>query len=223
MQASENPSSAPSGATAPAKSDSLIGRVCRVLFSGEQPLDDRHERIKIEQPEKYPDGYPRLAAVVNSDDNFVIYRRFGRLQARQLLELEAELTELEEELDRIDSTQEKDSELEPNLHNRERAENSERSRLMRKISERKHEYNCMVLQEHQLRSIPRPTPTNRKSIFDHIYQEKFLDEGEYNHIFHVEDMIAPGYNDSEDDWVKSFVQSIFQKLPSRRLQFPKTP
>ncbi|KAI9858421.1 MAG: hypothetical protein M1813_007525 [Trichoglossum hirsutum] len=202
---------------APAKSGSPIGRVWRGLFGGEPP-DDRNARIIIEQPENYPDGYPRLAAVMNSDDNFAIYRRFGKLQARQLLELEAELTELEEELDEMDRAHERDSDLEPNLHNRDRAESSERSKLMRRISERKHEYNNMLLQEHQLRSAPRPTRANRRSIFDHIYQEKFLDEEEYNHIFHVEDMVAPGYNDSEDDWVKSFVQAVFQKLPSRRLQ-----
>src|SRR5437667_9979425 len=106
---------------------------------------------------------------MNSDDNFAIYRRFGRLQARQLLELQAELTELEEKLDEMDWRDEKDPELELRLHNREWNENSERVELMKKISEKKNEYNNMLLQEHQLRSTPRPTPTNRKSIFDHIY------------------------------------------------------
>ncbi|KAH0539051.1 hypothetical protein FGG08_004397 [Glutinoglossum americanum] len=150
---------------------------------------------------------------MNSDDNFAVYRRFGKLQARRLLHLQAELTDLEEKLDEMDVADKEDPALELLLHNREWAENSERGELFRKIFQKLNEYNTTLLQEHRLRSMPRPTPTNRKSVFDHIYQEKFLDEGEYNHIYHIEDMVAPGYYDSEDSWVKSSIQFLFQKSP----------
>src|SRR5215469_11608832 len=33
-----------------------------------------------------PEGYPRLAAFLDSDENFMVYRRFGYLQSRLLLE-----------------------------------------------------------------------------------------------------------------------------------------
>lgn len=49
-----------------------------------------------------PEGYPRLAAFLDSDENFMLYRRFGFLQTRLLLNKQAELREYEKELDRLD-------------------------------------------------------------------------------------------------------------------------
>ncbi|CAG8977493.1 hypothetical protein HYALB_00009325 [Hymenoscyphus albidus] len=49
-----------------------------------------------------PEGYPRLAAFLDSDENFMLYRRFGFLQTRLLLNKQAELREYEKDLDRID-------------------------------------------------------------------------------------------------------------------------
>jgi hypothetical protein len=50
-----------------------------------------------------PDGYPRLGAFLDSDDNFMVYRRFGYLQSRLLLEKQEHLRQLEEELDNLDT------------------------------------------------------------------------------------------------------------------------
>lgn len=54
-----------------------------------------------------PDGYPLTAAFLDSDDNFMIYRRFGYLQARLLLEKQEQLRRLEWDLELMD---EKDKE-----------------------------------------------------------------------------------------------------------------
>ena len=56
--------------------------------------------------EDYPLGWPRLAAFLNSDDNFTIFRKFGQSHCRVLVQLQAEITALEQdllELDRSDS------------------------------------------------------------------------------------------------------------------------
>lgn len=50
-----------------------------------------------------PEGYPHLAAFLDSDENFMLYRRFGFLQARILLNKQDELRELEVKLDYMDS------------------------------------------------------------------------------------------------------------------------
>jgi hypothetical protein len=47
-------------------------------------------------------GYPRLAAFLDSDDNFMIYRRFGYIQSRLLLDKGDELRRLENSLDELD-------------------------------------------------------------------------------------------------------------------------
>jgi hypothetical protein len=52
--------------------------------------------------EDYPEGYPQLAAFLNSDDSFAVFRKFGRTNARILLHLQAEIQALEKELDDLD-------------------------------------------------------------------------------------------------------------------------
>lgn len=50
----------------------------------------------------FPNGYPNLATFQNSSENFAIYRRFGYLQSRLLLDKQDELRVLEEKLDDFD-------------------------------------------------------------------------------------------------------------------------
>ena len=50
---------------------------------------------------RMPDGYPKLAAFLDSDENFMIYRRFGYLQSQLLLEKQDDLRQLEEQLDEM--------------------------------------------------------------------------------------------------------------------------
>jgi hypothetical protein len=47
-------------------------------------------------------GYPNLAAFLDSDESFMIYRRFGYIASRLLLEKQDEMRQLEEELDMLD-------------------------------------------------------------------------------------------------------------------------
>jgi len=84
--------------------------------------------------EECPTGYPRLAAFLDSDENFMLYRRFGYLQSRILLYKQDELRGLERQLDNLDKL---DAEIRPKmLKSRERddAENHERRNLILKIS-----------------------------------------------------------------------------------------
>ena len=52
--------------------------------------------------EKTPNGFPKLAALQSSEENFSIYRGFSYLHSRILLDLQDEITSLEQELDDID-------------------------------------------------------------------------------------------------------------------------
>lgn len=50
----------------------------------------------------FPMGYPNLATFQNSSENFTVYRRFGYLQSRLLLEKQDALRVLEARLDKYD-------------------------------------------------------------------------------------------------------------------------
>jgi hypothetical protein len=50
----------------------------------------------------HPRGYPNLAAFLDSDEGFTIYRRFGWIQSRLLLDKQEELRILEADLEKLD-------------------------------------------------------------------------------------------------------------------------
>ena len=95
--------------------------------------------------EHCPEGYPRLAALLDSDEKFSLYRKFGFLQARLLLNKQDELRELEKDLDRLDQVdQEKDPGL---LKSREKddATNGRRKKLLYDIEGKFKEYGHLIL------------------------------------------------------------------------------
>lgn len=68
--------------------------------------------------EDYPAGFPKVAAFVDSDENFVFYRIFGWLSSRILLYNQDKLMELEEDLRKLDGC---DARQDPHrLQNRQR-------------------------------------------------------------------------------------------------------
>jgi len=80
---------------------------------------------------QFLDGYPNLAAFTNSDEDFAIYRRFGYLQARLLLDKQDHLRLLEERLDLHDRA-------DPVRHTRKGLTSEQyetRAKLLREIEE----------------------------------------------------------------------------------------
>jgi hypothetical protein len=53
--------------------------------------------------EDHAEGYPRISAYINSDEDTVLFRRFGTLTARSLLYKTVEITALEEKLKKMDN------------------------------------------------------------------------------------------------------------------------
>ncbi|EOD50801.1 hypothetical protein UCRNP2_2458 [Neofusicoccum parvum UCRNP2] len=88
----------------------------------------------------HPSGYPKLAAWLNSDENFLMCRRYGFLHSRVLLYRQDELRALEEDLLELDL---EDKEADPRVHMSrvlDDSRNDERKKLIRKIDEKLKEY-----------------------------------------------------------------------------------
>jgi hypothetical protein len=66
-----------------------------------KPLDTESGRL----PEAWRDGYPAVAAWMtrDSDNESFIYRKFDKLSARNLLNLQSELIDLEWKLEKFDA------------------------------------------------------------------------------------------------------------------------
>ena len=66
-------------------------------------------RLKASPVEHAPWGYPRVARYCNSDECFAIYRRFGEVFARLLLNKQSEMTNLEDKLRTMDELDSEDA------------------------------------------------------------------------------------------------------------------
>lgn len=83
-----------------------------------------------------PEGYPQLAAFLDSDENFMLYRRFGYLQARILLHKQDELRALETKLDTLDKKDNEHQDTKRYLKSRDRDDkrkDSKRKALLHEI------------------------------------------------------------------------------------------
>ncbi|RDL34322.1 uncharacterized protein BP5553_07450 [Venustampulla echinocandica] len=163
---------------------------------------------------EYAKGYPRLAAFLDIDENFMLYRRFGVLQARILLYKQDELRGLEEKLDRKDKVH-SDPEL---LLSRERQDQGGESRkeLMREIGEAFKDYAQLLAIARDIATLSQPPPSDYMSVYNYFQQNRPLCQEEA-HIYHQEDLVAlkPA---REHSCLDSLVEKMFRKLrPNTRI------
>lgn len=86
-------------------------------------------------------GIPRLAYIQDSDDSFSFGRRFGRLATRIMINKQIELQTMEEELDKLDLTDEQTESLRYRLHSiDDREPDSEKSKLLETLEKKMDKY-----------------------------------------------------------------------------------
>ena len=70
------------------------------------------QAMLIGQVEDFPKGFPKVSCFVDSDDAFMVYRRFGTVFARLLLSKQDEIRRLEAKLQGMDKTDERSGDSE---------------------------------------------------------------------------------------------------------------
>jgi hypothetical protein len=80
-----------------------------------------------------PRGCPALAAFLDSDECFSIYRRFGFLQSRLLLDKQDKLGQLEDTLDRLDKREQNANPTRPMTNDLSEEEITPRRKLLAAI------------------------------------------------------------------------------------------
>ncbi|KAM7206467.1 hypothetical protein V8F20_002816 [Naviculisporaceae sp. PSN 640] len=127
----------------------------------------------------YIDGFPSLAAFIASDPDRTagIFKRFDRLAARNLLNMQAELAELQERLDAYDNDDQIADQSLQSLRNwsdykKREAIDPARMELMRKIKETMKEYRQALMFESTLAAIPPPDRKVLKAFRDHFFHRR---------------------------------------------------
>ncbi|KAI4276507.1 MAG: hypothetical protein LQ337_002436 [Flavoplaca oasis] len=115
----------------------------------------------------HPKGYPKLAAFMNSSDNFLMSRRFSFLHSRVLLHRQDELAQLEKALIAMDDEdQELDQlSLESRRRDDQRPEEPSRKSLMTKIDNKLRDYDDLIARIRRNVAIPRPLDRDYGSLY----------------------------------------------------------
>ncbi|KAH7348547.1 hypothetical protein BKA65DRAFT_605900 [Rhexocercosporidium sp. MPI-PUGE-AT-0058] len=160
-----------------------------------------------------PRGYPRLAAFLDSNENFMLYRRFGFLQARLLFYKQDELRELEARLDRIDRLDERRDKSLLSSRQKDDAYGSRRKMLLQEIDVKFKDYASLLVVARDLASFNRPPARDFRSVKSYFDSQVPLCNIE-SYIYRQEDIIAlkPG---REKAWLDTSVEKILQMLNSR--------
>ncbi|PSN71195.1 hypothetical protein BS50DRAFT_673814 [Corynespora cassiicola Philippines] len=114
-------------------------------------------------------GYRGFSAFLASDDDFLVFRQFGTLNARILLLLQDEIAELEKELEDVEECHSGPGSQD--VHNGSFRQDPvlERKRLLNKIRIKVREYNELLIQHSTLRSRPRASNRQIRSISNWLW------------------------------------------------------
>ena len=97
--------------------------------------------------ERYPEGFPRIAAYINSDVDTALFRRYGDLHARCLLYREVELHDLERKLMKLDEKDKAKEDTEwrvaHGIHHDKGRKNEERKALIEEIEGKLKSYGML--------------------------------------------------------------------------------
>jgi hypothetical protein len=173
--------------------------------------------------ERCEDGYPYLATFLDSDENFMIYRRFGFIHARLLLQKQDELRIMEEELDRMDQQDltSNPRAIQCRMEDIERQDNqpgAKRQALLARLEETVLRYDELLLNARQLAAANRPPERDYNSVANFIRHKKPLMQGDDDFIYNKEDLITlrPG---RESAWLDATVERFLKLFPRSAVKF----
>ncbi|KAM7216771.1 hypothetical protein V8F06_007881 [Rhypophila decipiens] len=150
-------------------------------------------RPRTRKIESFRRGYPRLAAFINSDRDFVMFRSFGALHARILLHKQDELIELESNIEEVDQQEN----TEYFLATRREDRNERRRLLLLQAEQRLYEYILDKLLESYYKNIDRPRPSDNrvKNVDNWMDGTKPLVQAESTFLDDWDDLRAPNSHD----------------------------
>ncbi|KAL7621001.1 hypothetical protein AAE478_008312 [Parahypoxylon ruwenzoriense] len=170
------------------KDDNLLKKLKGIFYNKQKESEGSDtSNYLIRTIHGSPDGYPKLGAFMASNQNFLIFRRFGYLQARVLLNLQNQLRVLENELDDLEGRSRSSSIL-----SAEGTDEDSRRRvaLLQSVEDKLEKYETLLYYASYfaLQAGPSDTDFNSLRLF-HSQRREPIEKTEW-HCLHKEDLIA---------------------------------
>ncbi|KAF2107044.1 hypothetical protein BDV96DRAFT_506785, partial [Lophiotrema nucula] len=159
----------------------------------------------------HPEGYPRLAALLNADENFLICRKYGFLHNRVLLYRQDELRELEQELLSMDKAAYNNDKTMLKCRTREEMKSDDRRALINRIDDKLREYNDIVQRTRSFATLQRATERNHKSVWNWVNHSAPLVQAEASTFDKDRDFVAI-VDAKEGSWFDGRVENALSKF-----------
>ncbi|KAL5383150.1 hypothetical protein DPSP01_006126 [Paraphaeosphaeria sporulosa] len=156
-----------------------------------------------------PQGYPRLAAFLDSDESFMIYRRFGFIQSRLILDKQDELRELEKRLDKLDRVEAKIDERWPRTRDLPDEHLERRTELLKEVEETFCSYVNLLNAARKMVAMNHPSKVDYNSVRNWMRLRNPLMEREASWIDHEEDMVTLRAG-REHAWLDSSIETFLR-------------
>ncbi|UPX20962.1 uncharacterized protein EKO05_0011169 [Ascochyta rabiei] len=171
--------------------------------------------------EKYPEGYPRLAAFQSSESSFSIYRSFGYLHSRVILSMQNELHELEDNLKDLDNA---DLLVNKKLLTSCQKAGAKRATLLSTIGEKLVRYDEVLMKAREMNAFQRPGNRDYGSLRRWFYYKGPLIARDADFIKRREDLVTlrqgrewAGF----DGWIESSIKRLPVGLAEKLFTTPE--
>ncbi|KAL5317200.1 hypothetical protein ACEPPN_014295 [Leptodophora sp. 'Broadleaf-Isolate-01'] len=166
-----------------------------------------YDKLTYDRVDDFEEGYPQLAAFVDSNDTFANYRRFGRLSARLLLHLQNDLNNLEKKLDALDKQYAQDERMKYRLRGFEISDGRDDKcqKLCADIQKKYMEYADVLLKDASIRALGKAPRRNHMANFTWMQNEKALNEEKRDFLNHPDDFISISRHSGHR--IEDFIQS----------------
>ncbi|EXJ87401.1 hypothetical protein A1O3_04361 [Capronia epimyces CBS 606.96] len=168
--------------------------------------------------ESNPEGWPKLAAVIDSDPAFMIFRRFGYLRARLLVWHQDRLREIEQSLEDLD-WEDFDNEATRRAlccrQGDDQRHPAKRKELFVRLSNELKLYDELLQRSAAIREYDAPSHRDREAMAGLIWNDGQLSHLDRSYIQHVDDLIAV-CSDKESSWIHGVLLALSLKITTGR-------
>ncbi|KAF1850160.1 uncharacterized protein K460DRAFT_273358, partial [Cucurbitaria berberidis CBS 394.84] len=158
-----------------------------------------------------PRGYPQLAAFLDSDECFSVYRRFGFLQSRLLLDKQETLRGLEEALDKLDKREAKADLKRPMTTDLPHKEVEPRRKLLAAIEGEFTAYANLLDTAAKMMALNHPSRADFQSVQNYMDNRQPLLEAEASWVRKKEDLITLRVG-REHAWLDSGIEKLLKSV-----------
>ncbi|KAL8663471.1 MAG: hypothetical protein Q9168_008088, partial [Polycauliona sp. 1 TL-2023] len=170
--------------------------------------------------EDFPKGFPRVSCFLDSDESFTLFRRFGVVFSRLLLNKQDEICSLEDELHAMDRTDNfpenqtyllsRDEDVQREASTIPACWSQTRPQILEKLERKILEYSELLLKANQMKSIDKPAARDYRSVLHYMENDGGqMYEREMSWIYDKEDLVSlrPG---REHAWLDGMLERLLK-------------